>query len=65
MTTDDEPDEHGDQFLRPLLAVSLVSAAVLGTVLALEFERPGVALGFLVLVGGPAVLVWLLGRGDR
>lgn len=63
---DDETNRREDRFLRPqeLLAVALVSAAALGAVLALEFERPGVALGFLVLVAGPAALVWLLGRGD-
>lgn len=64
-TADDGTGGREDEFLRPLLAVALASAAGLGALLALEFERPAVALGFLVFVAGPAALVWLLGRGSR
>lgn len=54
-----------NSFVHQLLSVALVSAAGLGALLALEFDRPDIALGFLVLVAGPAVLLLVLDRANR
>jgi archaellum component FlaC len=57
-----EPAESDDTFVRGLLTVALVCAAGLGVLLALGSDRPAVALGFVVLVAGPAALLWLPDR---
>jgi pilus assembly protein FimV len=49
----------GSGFARLVLSVALVSAAGLGAMLALASDRPDVAAGFLLLVAGPAVLLWV------